>query len=475
VTPEARETSHRPLLIVLSDSAAIPARLRSRQRDVRRWLADPVDSGPDTFSGDPADPASYQWAQDAHGVTAVIDLHPPERARAALDALRSVRSDAAVLLLSDALEDRAGDRDGTLARGGELRDVLRLDLDEELQRLEAERRAYCLRTFAAGDDIVPILIHEDPDPDAISSAFAVATLLGASPERNPIVTLGPMTRPENRRMADLLHIRVTRVTRDELRRFERVITVDTQPRGLQLDGRPRLAVIDHHPAEQNYDAEFADIREDYGATATMLSEYLRAADERRISCTLATALVYGIRTDTDSLTRGVTSADVEAYAYLQSLADEQLVRRIERPSFAADTARSFGAALTHMDLDGDLCVACVGELAPDEAHVLADLADFCLSIENVTWVCAAALLDDELVLTLRHAGRGPGAGDVARGIAERGGSGGGHASMARVIVPRSRTSDVLGTGATGAGLPVAIRRLVRAVMEDVKSVASRPG
>src|SRR5690606_32538584 len=157
-------------------------------------------------------------------------------------------------------------------REGRLRDVLRVDVEEELQRLEDERRAYCLRRFAAERGVVPILIHEDPDPDAVSSALAVSDLLGAGPERHPIVTLDDMTRPENRRMAELLHIRVTRVTIEELRRFERVITVDTQPRGLQRNGRPRVAVIDHHPPERDYVADFADIRPRYGATATMLTE-----------------------------------------------------------------------------------------------------------------------------------------------------------------------------------------------------------
>src|SRR5690606_10039950 len=145
----------------------------------------------------------------------VIDMGPPERARAVLKAFRSVRSDAAVLVLSSDFPDVDRPGDGTLIREGRLRDVLRVDVEEELQRLEDERRAYCLRRFAAERGVVPILIHEDPDPDAVSSALAVSDLLGAGPERHPIVTLDDTTRPENRRMAELLHIRVTRVTIEE--------------------------------------------------------------------------------------------------------------------------------------------------------------------------------------------------------------------------------------------------------------------
>jgi nanoRNase/pAp phosphatase (c-di-AMP/oligoRNAs hydrolase) len=477
VTVESNgEPTRRPLLILISDSEAVPARLRSRHREVVRWVPNGSARKEHTFSGDPADPRCYEWARDALAVTAVIDLRSPERVRAALAALRSVRSDAAVLLISTDVEDLDQADDGTVARRGELRDVLRLDLDDELQRLEAARRAFCLREFAAGDETVPILIHDDPDPDALSSALAVATLLGASPARTPIVTLEPMTRPENRRMAELLNIKVTRITAAELRRFKRVITVDTQPRQLQVDGRPRFAVIDHHPPESaSYSAEFVDIRPSYGATATMMTEYLRAGDDRRVNCSLATALLYGIRTDTDSLTRGVTPADVEAYAFLQERADPQLVRRMERPSFAPETAHAFGQALSEMEFDNELCVADLGELPADQAHVLADLADFCLNVKNVTWVVAVALIDGELVLTLRHVGHGPGAGEVARALVQRGGRGGGHATMARAMLPAEQVDALMSAAGSEARTAPAIRRLIREVMDELNAVASRPG
>jgi nanoRNase/pAp phosphatase (c-di-AMP/oligoRNAs hydrolase) len=466
---QSSEQRGRPLLIVLSTSPQLPAEVRSRTRDVRVWAdsgQDQAEQGQGVFTGDPTEPATFEWARDAHGVTAVIDMSPSGLARGALRALRAVRPDAAVLLLSDEVADLDGLSDGTLARSGKLRDVLRLDLDEELLRLEAERRLHCLRQFAAGADIVPILIHDDPDPDAVSSALAVATLLGSRPDRTPIVTMDPMTRPENQRMAELLRIRITRVTRDELRRFARIITVDTQPRDLQVAGQPRLAVIDHHPIEHSYDADFLDVRSEYGATATMMTEYLRAVGEERISASLATALLFGIKTDTDSLMRGVTPADVAAYAFLQERADVDLVRRFERPSYPPETARAFGRALETATFDDGICVAFAGQLEHDQAHVLADLADFCLAVEHVTWVVVASLLDDELVLTLRYSGRGAGAGTAARAIARRGGSGGGHETMARVAIPRDRAAELLGEG-IGAGVDEDAVTRIRALLDDV--------
>jgi nanoRNase/pAp phosphatase (c-di-AMP/oligoRNAs hydrolase) len=457
--------SDRAYLIVLNEPERLPASLRSGDRIIRRWTRDADPANEHLFTGDPTQPETYEWLRDAASVTAVIDIGPPPTAHAVLAALRAVRPDAAALLLSQESEDVFGPGDGTLARAGQLRDVLRLDLEDELVRLEAERRVHCLREFAAGAGTVPILIHADPDPDAVSSALAIAALLDGSPDRTPIVTLDEMKRPENERMAELLHIRVTCVTADELRGFDRLITVDTQPRDLQRNGRPRVAVIDHHPGENSYTADFLDIRPSYGATATIMTEYLRACGERAIPSGLATALLFGIKTDTDSLMRGVTAADVEAYAWLQQRADLQLIRRFERPSYSAETARAFGRALHEAQVEKDLCVAYLGQLVQDESHIMADLADFCLGMEHITWVAAAAQVGAEMVVTLRHAGGDPGAGGAARAIAALGGAGskgGGHASMGRVVLSAAAAQELLGS----VDPATAVRQLMRRVLDE---------
>jgi nanoRNase/pAp phosphatase (c-di-AMP/oligoRNAs hydrolase) len=235
----------------------------------------------------------------------------------------------------------------------------------------------------------------------------------------------------------------------EMLRFNRLITVDAQPTVLgDLSGAPaglRLATIDHHPAESGYDADFLDIRPTYGATATIMTEYLRTDARLRIGAPLASALLHGIRTDTDGLARGVTAEDVDAYAFLQEHADPVLLRRLERPSYPLESARAYGAALAGLVRDNDTVVAYAGTLDSDRQHVLADLADFCLGIQGVTWAVAAAIINEDLVLGLRHHGPGPGAGDLARVIAAEGGKGGGHAAMGRVSVPQSMAAEWLGS------------------------------
>jgi nanoRNase/pAp phosphatase (c-di-AMP/oligoRNAs hydrolase) len=441
-----KSAAARRLLIVVSDREGLGKAARAGSRHVRRWLPREAGSnggGDAFFSGDPRDAATFEWTRTAESVSAVIDLKDDAQAQDTLAAVRSVRPDAAVLVLSDGISHPPGD--GTLTRAGDLRDVIRLDLDEELQRLEAERRVHRLREFAAGADVVPVLIHPDPDPDAISSALALRTILQRPPDELPIVTMRTMTRPENRRMVDLLKVSVTEITREEVCGFERVITIDAQPRILGAAADTQLAVIDHHPLETGYAAEFADIRPEYGATATMMTEYLRADSRVKVGGPLATALLYGIKTDTDGLMRGVTPADVEAYAFLQRHADMLLLRRFERPSYPVDAARAYGAAIAGMARDNDLCVAHAADLEAGRLHVLADLGDFCLGIEGITWAVAAAVLGDKLVLTVRHLGDEPGAGALAHAIAGNGGSGGGHSTMGRAMLPLGAAERWLGS------------------------------
>lgn len=432
-----------PMLVVVSDGPDPHASLRAGQREVWRWGAgESGERNGRRFDGDPTDPSTFGWTRRARAVSAVVMLNDAERARDVVRAIREVRSDTAALILASGMPDAPGD--GTLVRPGALRDVLRIDIEEELLRLEAERRVYCLRGFVEGSAIVPILVHPDPDPDAVSSAFAVRALLERTSDDMPIVTRRAITRPENRRMTDLLEIRVTEVGRDELLAFERVIAVDMQPTDLCVPGGPQLAVIDHHPFEQRMCASFHDVRPHLGSTATMLTQYFRAMDEPRVGKALATALLFGIKTDTDGLTRKVTPEDVEAYAFLQQRADMEVLSRFERPAYPLEAARAFGAALEHLSQQDDVVVAFAGELTPEASHILADLGDFCLGIDTVCWALAAGYVDRELAVSIRHVGAPPGAGALARELAGRGGNGGGHETMARFTMPRERGREWLG-------------------------------
>lgn len=299
---------------------------------------------------------------------------------------------------------------------------------------EARRRLEELRAFADGVRTLPILTQAEPDPDAIGSALAVRMLLERDDRSSPIISLGRARRPETRRMMELLDVSVTEVTEDELRAFAKVVAVDLEPVVLR-ESQTRVAVIDHHPPQSDYRADFHDVRPEYGAASTMLAEYLRAAG-REVGQRLATALLYGIRTDTALLTRGCTRADVEAYAYLQERADLALLSKIDRPAYPRDALAQLGHAIANTEIRDELALLWLGRVRKNRSHLMPELADLSLNIEGVRWAVAAGVIERALVLNLRYlADSEPGAGALARRLADGAGSGGGHATMARVEIP----------------------------------------
>lgn len=426
-----RQTFALPTVLLITEDADFLAPAFSAETLLWRWrAADGAED--DVFTGDPTDPETYEFVREIHDLSALVALPDQEQATRVAAAIQLVNPEAAVLVVG---ERELGAAAGPLARLVDWRRALRGELEDELRQLESCKRVQALRAFAEDAAIVPILIHQDPDPDALASAMAIRVLLRREPNQAPILTLDEITRPENRRMAELLDIQVTQVTKAELLAFDRIICADMQPRDFKGLECPRLAVIDHHPPESGYDAEYLDIRPHYGATATLLTEYIRVIDERWLGDRLATALLYAIKTDTDNLTRGVSPADVVAYNFLLERADALLLRRIERPAYAERTARAYGRGIADMRMKNDLAVAFLGNMSVDDSHILADVADFLLAMDEATWAAAAAIVEQRLVVNLRHLGNHRGAGALARALADHGaGSGGGHATMARAVL-----------------------------------------
>ena len=411
-------------LLVISDDEPAFVDLTLENAAVLHWKR-----GGGDISGDPTLPGTFASLAGVPDLTIVVDLESEAEREACARAIRKVLPDALLIMLADRRSEGAENTWIVERRS----DACHL-VQRELHRIETVRRVEALRAFAEGVSVLPIVLHPDPDPDALASAYGIRTLLQRPAPDTPIVTLDEITRPENRRMAELLDIDVTRVTLEELRKFDAVICTDMQPRTLAGAGAPRFAVIDHHPVEGGYEPVFADVRPRYGATSTIITEYLRAADPRAVTQRLATALLYGIKTDTDTLARGSAAADVAAYAFLLRHADATLLRKVERPAYSEHTARAYGNAIANLRIHKDLAIACLGELTVDRSHILPDVADFLLAIDEVTWSAAAALVEGRLVITLRHLGEEPGAGTLARMLAAHGGVGGGHATMARAVL-----------------------------------------
>ena len=239
-------------------------------------------------------------------------------------------------------------------------------------------------------DRVAIVLQDDPDPDAMSSGIALRALLGRNKQTTPLFAFKPVTRPENLTMVHLLEIEIMPATTEDLRSFDKIAMVDVQPPffGEKI---PRADIaIDHHPGYPGGSAPFEDVRVKYGATATIMTEYLVTADQN-ISERLATALIYGIRSDTLALSRRVTDDDLQAFAHLTPLANYSMLRQIDRPELPLSFAHILAGAMKRLVVKDRLVVLNLGTVKRDD--LIVQMADFCLQFEGVSWVAVAGKLE----------------------------------------------------------------------------------
>jgi len=286
-------------------------------------------------------------------------------------------------------------------------------------------------------DSILILPHNDPDPDAIASAVALRYLLAEKLGiEGRIAYKGLIGRAENRALARYLGRPLRRLEGSDLRQGEPVALVDTQPGAGNNALPPRspvAIVIDHHPwREATATATLSDVRSEVGATSTILTEYLQAAGLEP-DPSLATALFYGIKTDTLGLGRGARPADAAAYFYLQPRIDVDALVEIERAQVPGSYFKSFHTTLEAAHVYKDVIISYIGSMSyPDLA---AEMADLLLRLEGAQWVICSGVYQGTLILAVRTRNRQGGAGTLVQNMVGDRGTAGGHGMMAGGDIP----------------------------------------
>jgi nanoRNase/pAp phosphatase (c-di-AMP/oligoRNAs hydrolase) len=285
-----------------------------------------------------------------------------------------------------------------------------------------------------------VLTHDNPDPDAVASACGLAFLLEHY-ARVPAQAAygGIIGRAENKALLKELHLPIQPVGRVETSKFDLVCLVDTQPEvgnySLASRAAPEL-VIDHHPARPaSLLSEFHDVGGPAGATSTLVTQYLRAA-KLIPPPSLATALFYGIKSDTRDLGREVEGADVDCYNWLFPHIDKLALSRIEHPHVPARYFAAYHRAYERARLHGN-GQAVVVDLGPVYVpEIVPEVAEKLVHLEGLRWSVATGSYEGELYLSLRMNDRRFNAGKLVREIcAAFGGSAGGHGAMAGARIP----------------------------------------
>jgi nanoRNase/pAp phosphatase (c-di-AMP/oligoRNAs hydrolase) len=237
---------------------------------------------------------------------------------------------------------------------------------------------------------------------------------------------GMIARSENRAMVELIPISLVPVESVDPDPQTAVVMVDTQPgtgRRFSEAAVPQV-VIDHHETGGVLSGVlYSDIRTHLGATSTMVTGYLL---EQRVVITpqLASALLYGIESETTGYPREASSLDDGALIWLFPRADKDLLAQIRNPKLPQSHFATFQNALSNAFQYDDLIISWCGTVT--QPDIIAEIADFFIRFDQVNWALAIGIFEERLKLSFRAGQLGGRAGETLLTVLEGLGNAGGH-------------------------------------------------
>ncbi len=281
------------------------------------------------------------------------------------------------------------------------------------------------------EDRLAVLINADPD--ALASAMALSRIFWRKVKTVRIFRINRIDRADNLAFVKMLDIGNSHIRLLKKSDFTKWAIVDSQPShnpafaGIEFD-----IIIDHHSLTADLAAEFIDIREEYGSNAAVMTEYLKAL-KITPSPRLATALFYGIKSDTNNFVRETAVADMIAFRYLYDFINSNIIKKIESTEFSRKTLSDFKKAIDAMAFFKEMAVIHMGSVEKPDTLVI--VADFFLKIAEANWSIVSGVYDQTLIVIFRNAGFRRDAGKLAKEMFDELGSAGGHKSAARAEIP----------------------------------------
>jgi len=395
------------------------------------------EEGVDARAADPADAAVLAELPAVH--TVVVATDDAERNRVIADAARRRYPGAFVVAYADAAASDA-ERAALSAAADVVVDALGALVEHVADQVVGERAEDARRLRQALRDVdgeLAVVMHDNPDPDAIASAVALATLCEALGTDAVPCYFGAISHQENRAMVNLLELELTNLTSaaEAVERFEGFALVDHSRPGVNDELPEDLAVdvvIDHHPPRGAVLGAYTDLRADVGATSTLVLDHMHRYGVVP-SSRVATALMYGIQVDTDDFSREVSELDFEAAASIRASVDDELLSRVESPSVTGDTMATLANAIEGREVRGSVLASSAGEIS--DRDTLPQAADKLLTMDGITTVLVYGVMDGTVYMSARARGADVDLGETLRVAFDRIGSAGGHADMAGAQVP----------------------------------------
>lgn len=281
-----------------------------------------------------------------------------------------------------------------------------------------------------------IQTHNFPDPDAIASAYGLSVLLAKFDIPSDICYKGKIERYSTNGFINQLGIKMTDLNDIKMDMSDEIILVDSQKGNSNIVDAPgdEIICIDHHPTFDSgkpVSYRYADIRPELGACSTIIARYY-FENNIQMDKKVATALLYGIKSDTMSLSRGVALLDLDVYHNLYKMSDLSVIQSLEHCSLKFDDLRAYANAINTIKVYDNVSFANTGYNCPEA--LIASISDFMLDLVEVDFSVVYSIKDDGIKLSVRSLGL-INAGVIANRALAGFGSGGGHASMAGGFVP----------------------------------------
>ncbi len=276
---------------------------------------------------------------------------------------------------------------------------------------------------------VYIQTHNFPDPDAIASAYAMQNLLQARGISSTICYKGKIDRYSTEKLQELLQLEFLHIEDLESRLTDEdeVILVDAQKGNSNIINMTgdEIICIDHHPKNDKYPYRFSDIRPEVGACATIMAQYFFENDVP-MSRSVATALTYAIRIDTNNLSRGVSKLDFEMAYRMYDLCDHDTIHMLENSNLCFEDLVAYSKAIASIEVYDNISFADAGAGCP----VIANISDFMLALKEVSFSVVYARREGGVQLSVRSEKPSLDAGKIVGRALSGLGNGGGHAEMA---------------------------------------------
>lgn len=289
--------------------------------------------------------------------------------------------------------------------------------------------------------VVYLQTHNFPDPDALSAAYGMQVFLRANGVKSTICYAGKIEKNSTKRMLDVFGIEAVHIDEiPDMLEEDYIVTIDAQKYNSNITDfvGDEVACIDHHPTMIPCAYKYSDIRI-CGACCSIVADYFIKSNTTMDTNT-ATALLYGLKMDTESFNRGVTDFDIEMYGYLHKLADNQKIISMYNNNMEIEDLHAYGEAIRNIQIYDNVGFAKISFDCPDA--LVAMISDFILGLDIVEFSVVYAVRDGGYKFSVRNETAVYHAGTVTARALDGLGGGGGHFSMAGGVILADRMKEL---------------------------------